>query len=157
MTPSIPADADRDFTASAFVIDDGQILLIKHTKLGVWLQPGGHIEPQETPPETARRETREETGIEIDIHPRFEPDWDPADSYNLAQPFTTNLHRIREGHWHCDFGFLATIDAEVDATHAHEHDGIAWIGKEELSDYEMHEQTRNAANRAIDIITDTDG
>lgn len=156
MTQSIPADADRDFTASAFVIDDQQILLINHAKLGVWLQPGGHIEPQETPIETAKRETREETGFRIQIHDAYRPAWQPEDSYNLSQPFTTNLHRIKDGHWHCDFGFLATVTDETDATHAHEHDGMKWIARDTLSDYEIHEQTRKAAKKALDIVTDTD-
>lgn len=54
------------FTASAFVISPagGQVLLIHHKKLGLWLQPGGHVEPHDaTVLDAARREVLEEVGI----------------------------------------------------------------------------------------------
>jgi 8-oxo-dGTP pyrophosphatase MutT (NUDIX family) len=56
------------FTASAFVLspDRQELLLILHKKLGLWLQPGGHIEEgDESFVAAARREVREETGIEL--------------------------------------------------------------------------------------------
>lgn len=69
------------FTASAFVLSMNQkaLLLIAHRKLGMWLQPGGHIEATDRDPtEAALRELREETGVEgvelleslfdIDVH-----------------------------------------------------------------------------------------
>ncbi len=54
------------FTASAFVLspDKTQMLLIFHSKLELWLQPGGHLEPEDpTLVEAARREVEEETGL----------------------------------------------------------------------------------------------
>ncbi len=36
---------------SAIVMNNGKTLLIKHKKLGVWLNPGWHIEENETPEE----------------------------------------------------------------------------------------------------------
>jgi 8-oxo-dGTP pyrophosphatase MutT (NUDIX family) len=36
-------------------------------KLNMWLQPGGHIENDELPHETAIRECKEETGIDVKI------------------------------------------------------------------------------------------
>jgi 8-oxo-dGTP pyrophosphatase MutT (NUDIX family) len=70
------------FTASAFVLDPEQraLLLILHAKLGMWLQPGGHIEPDDRDVvAAARRELREEVGLgdanllqaslfDIDVH-----------------------------------------------------------------------------------------
>jgi 8-oxo-dGTP pyrophosphatase MutT (NUDIX family) len=55
------------FTCSSFVVspDRQSLLLIYHSKLNRWLQPGGHIEPDDVDVfAAARREVHEETGIE---------------------------------------------------------------------------------------------
>ena len=59
----------KQFCASAFVINplDKKILLVKHKKYNKWVQPGGHIEPDELPEEAAIREVYEETGIKIKL------------------------------------------------------------------------------------------
>ncbi len=70
------------FTGSAFVLspDGADLLLILHAKLGLWLQPGGHVDPEDANLLAgARREVEEETGIleltaeggllDVDIHP----------------------------------------------------------------------------------------
>jgi 8-oxo-dGTP pyrophosphatase MutT (NUDIX family) len=68
------------FTASGFVIspDRLSLLLVHHAKLEKWLQPGGHLEPDDRDVEAAaRREVVEETGLsdlgslgllDIDLH-----------------------------------------------------------------------------------------
>jgi len=70
------------FTASGFVVhpDGGRILLVHHARLGIWVQPGGHVDPDDPSVlEAARREIVEETGlaaltpvvdglVDIDIH-----------------------------------------------------------------------------------------
>ena len=68
-------------TASAFVLapGDAEILLILHGKLHRWLQPGGHVDPEDADVfAAARREVEEETGItaltqvgglfDVDVH-----------------------------------------------------------------------------------------
>lgn len=58
----------RHLTASAIVFDEyGQVLLIHHNKLGKWLYPGGHVDPNEDPAQTAVREVQEETGVAVEI------------------------------------------------------------------------------------------
>lgn len=44
-----------------------QILLVDHKKAGLWLPPGGHVEPNEDPKETVKREAKEELNIEADF------------------------------------------------------------------------------------------
>ena len=54
------------FTVSALVLppDGSSLLMIFHTKLGRWLQPGGHVEPSDADLQAAaRREVVEETGL----------------------------------------------------------------------------------------------
>jgi 8-oxo-dGTP pyrophosphatase MutT (NUDIX family) len=56
-------------TASAVVLapDLQHVLLVYHERLGRWLQPGGHVEPDDTTvQDTARREVLEETGIGLE-------------------------------------------------------------------------------------------
>jgi 8-oxo-dGTP diphosphatase len=55
-----------DRTTAAFVFAfDGDRLLMTHLKDRGWDLPGGHIEPNETPEQTARRETFEETNVRL--------------------------------------------------------------------------------------------
>jgi len=58
--------APGHFTASAFVLSPERdaLLLVFHTKLRIWVQPGGHVEPSDENLErAAEREVEEETGV----------------------------------------------------------------------------------------------
>ncbi|MEO7032958.1 MAG: NUDIX hydrolase [Polyangiaceae bacterium] len=61
------------FTASAFVLspDKREVILIHHKKLGIWVQPGGHVEATDAGLlSAARREVAEEVGLgELDLLP----------------------------------------------------------------------------------------
>ena len=54
-------------TASAIVVTDAgdKVALHLHKRLGMWLQPGGHIDAGETPAQGALREAEEETGLPV--------------------------------------------------------------------------------------------
>lgn len=57
-----------------FILEDGQLLLtyrIKGDQIGVWEVVAGHTEENESPEETAVRETREETGLVIRVTKRL--------------------------------------------------------------------------------------
>lgn len=64
--------APGHFTASSFVLhpEEKSMLLIFHGKLHRWLQPGGHIDPNDPNViDAARREVEEETGMtDITLH-----------------------------------------------------------------------------------------
>ncbi len=61
-------------TVLVYVLHEGKVLLMHRNKepnLGLWIAPGGKVEPGESPHETARREMAEETGLEVeDLHLR---------------------------------------------------------------------------------------
>src|SRR6185437_3817629 len=64
--PFMRANAVGHVTGSAIVArpDASAFLLVHHRKLGRWLQPGGHVDPEDdTVLTTALREVREETGL----------------------------------------------------------------------------------------------
>jgi 8-oxo-dGTP pyrophosphatase MutT (NUDIX family) len=114
-----PLDETADpthVTGSAVVLDGhGRVLLHRHKRLGLWLQPGGHVDPGESPAEAARRETAEETGV-IAAH----PDDGPA----LVH---VDLHEGPRGHVHIDLRYLllATADAPL-APAPGESPQVAW-------------------------------
>ena len=54
-------------TVLVYAVCDGRVLLMhrkREPNLGLWVAPGGKIEPGESPYETALREFAEETGLE---------------------------------------------------------------------------------------------
>lgn len=94
-----PFDQDADLvhvTGSAIVVGPRGVLLLKHKRLGIWLQPGGHIEPGESPWDAARREGEEETGLEL----AFE---DASSEPSLVH---VDVHAGGRGHTHLDLRYL---------------------------------------------------
>lgn len=68
-------------TSSAVVVGTRGVILHRHKRLGIWIQPGGHIEAGERPEDAVLREVYEETGlvathfggspkiVHVDVHP----------------------------------------------------------------------------------------
>ncbi|MBN1979456.1 MAG: NUDIX domain-containing protein [Anaerolineae bacterium] len=54
-------------TVLVYALHDGEVLLMhrkQEPNLGLWIAPGGKLDPGESPYEAARREFAEETGLE---------------------------------------------------------------------------------------------
>ena len=147
----LPDEAEVDYTASVFIIQDGEVLFMNHEKLGQWIQPGGHIEEDETPDQAAKREAKEETGITIEFIDGEQPE-SFSEEEDLPVPFHTNIHKIRENHLHYDLMFLAEIKSKGEATHSHEHSGLKWFTRKELKDgnLNMPDNVRRTALKALD-------
>jgi 8-oxo-dGTP diphosphatase len=102
-------DIPNHFTASGVVIEQGHILLVHHKRIGAWVPPGGHIEPDELPEETVVREILEETGLSVAvIAQRWAPNDDP-DAFFLPQPlFVQAVLAVEKGQrfYHVDMAYL---------------------------------------------------
>ena len=81
-------------TAAGIVVSELGIVLLHHKRLGIWVQPGGHIEAGESPQQAALRESREETGLPI-RHPS-----------GGARLVHIDAHDGGRGHRHYDFRYV---------------------------------------------------
>ncbi len=86
-------------TGSALVVGPRGVVLLKHKRLGFWLQPGGHVDPGESPWVAALREAREETGLEV----RFAG---PLDDEGVPELLHVDVHPGGRGHTHLDVRYL---------------------------------------------------
>ena len=84
----------KHFTSTVFVVFKNKIFLHWHGKVKEWLPPGGHIELNEDPIETAIRETLEELGIEIQIANRKANLFKFDDVDSIPSPETILLEEV---------------------------------------------------------------
>lgn len=123
-------------TASAFVLspDRSRVLLIHHEKLGIWVQPGGHLEPiDESIEAAARREVAEEVGlteldplglVDVDVH---------------AIP----AHGDEPAHEHHDLRFGFVAGRETVAVGGGVRD-VRWVAVDDLDGLAVDEGVRRA-------------
>ncbi len=109
----------KHFTATAFVVRGDATLLHWHRRLGQWMPPGGHIEPDEDPPTAALREVLEETGLVCEIVPTS-PNLPFSYPEQLPAPYTILLEDIPgpgEPHKHIDLiYFVRPIEGAAHST-----------------------------------------
>jgi len=120
----------RHFCASAFVINpaDKKILLVKHHLWDKWVQPGGHIEDDETPEEAAVREVYEETGIKITLLGERFPRED-----DMIRPLGIQRNRKDNGDRHFDIIYAATPNnPDAEPVISNESYDIGWFSRKEL-------------------------
>lgn len=133
---------ERQFTASALVIKENKVLLIYHKKLQTWLQPGGHLDPNETPPEAAIRETFEETGLHIELIPQENLWVDLSNAKSFERPYLCLLeeipaHKEVPAHQHMDMIYLARPINGTEKENHTETDGMRWFSLEEIEKLEI--------------------
>ncbi len=154
-TSSPDTTPTRDFTVAVLVVLNGHILLHWHRKLGRWLPPGGHIEPNELPDEAAVRETLEETGIEICLVGERGLDRDrPDEPRQLIRPAGIQLEDITPGHQHIDLIYFAVPRSAL-ADPYELPAGVGWYDEPALASPPLTDEVRAWCLKALHALADT--
>lgn len=145
----------RHFTATGVVINEKrEVLLILHKKLGVWLPPGGHVEPNETPDTAVLREIFEETGVRATIAPNGE-DSSMGDEWAgvLAQPMCILLEDIgmKGEHFHIDLVYRCSAQSQLGDANESEALDMGWFGEDMLEKLDMYHNARAAVIKALRV------
>ncbi|MFK0114415.1 NUDIX hydrolase [Streptomyces sp. NPDC090994] len=115
--------ADGHITASALVVDPsrGRVLLTLHRKLRMWLQMGGHCEPEDaTLAASALREGTEESGIAgLALLP--------------GGPVRLDRHHTPCA-WHLDVQYAAVAPPDAVEAISDESLDLRWFGYDEVAE-----------------------
>lgn len=134
---------DAHVTASGFMMKRGErnTLLVWHTKLQRWLQPGGHVESDDVSTyESARRECIEETGHDALDHP-----WG-------NRILDVDVHEIPErpgvpAHKHLDIRYAFIAGTEVGKG---DHE-LRWVKETEIPSLNLDPAAVRALNKAFSL------
>jgi 8-oxo-dGTP pyrophosphatase MutT (NUDIX family) len=123
-------ETTRHFTATVYLVHDGATALHEHPKLGIRLPPGGHVDRDELPHETALREAREETGLTPTLLTDH-ADIASETARTIPRPrhlMLADVNRFddRVGHQHIDHVFFATVDSRAIDPAEDEEPAAAW-------------------------------
>ncbi len=137
-------------TGSAFVVSPpgDRVLLLRHKKLGRWLQPGGHADAGERAGEAvALREAVEETGIEgLALHG------------SAPRPLDVDVHQIpargeEPAHLHLDLRYLLVAPAVATLRRVpDESDDLRWFGWNELRGLDLDAGVVRALAKARRVL-----
>jgi len=132
-------------TGSALVIDpvDHRILVLYHSKLQRWLQPGGHADGDPDLARVALREATEETGI--------------ADLQLVEPAIDLDVHLVdppgESPHEHHDVRFLVVAPAGSEAVGNHESKALRWIYSSELARVDADSSLCRLVTRALALAS----
>lgn len=133
---------ERHHTATAYVVAGGRTLLLWHSKLRMWLPPGGHLEPNEDPVQGALREAAEESGLMVEVIA-------PADLLAVERPvvlpppaviLVEDIVRADQPfHQHIDHVYFTRATQTVDFAAPIPHGAHHWFSLDELAEaFSLH-------------------
>ena len=110
--------------ACALIDPDGRVLIAKRPEgkqlAGLWEFPGGKVEPGETPEEALVRELKEELDIDV--------------AQSCLAPFTFTSFAYESFHLFMPLWLCRRWSGVVKAL---EHQAVAWVKPNRMSDYPM--------------------
>ncbi|MBS3061670.1 MAG: NUDIX domain-containing protein [Candidatus Diapherotrites archaeon] len=141
----------RTFSASAYVVHDQKVLLVRNKKLDLWLAPGGHLLPNELPHIGAKREVKEETGLDIRIFPSDdETDIDGASV--LPNPHHVIVYKMWPGHEVINMTYFAKPVSAILKPNEREIAEAKWADITELEKMNLPKNTKKFAIEAIKTV-----
>lgn len=138
----------RAFSVAAYAVNRGEVLLVYHKRLSVWIPVGGEVEGEETPLEAAWRELKEETGLDGDF---------ALPSYHGVDGTPPGLlayeeHPAGSKGLHLNFDFVCRVpsrDVQSDGSFL-EH---GWFGREAIVKLDCPANVKQCALRALDLAS----
>lgn len=119
-------------TGSAIIVGQRGVVLLEHKHLKIWLQPGGHVDPGETPWDAARREAREETGLETEF------------AGGTPRLVHVDVHPGGKGHTHLDLRYLLVAGDTDPKPPVGESQQVAWFDWEAAIERADDERLKSA-------------
>ena len=130
---------NKELCSSIFVInpETKKILLVKHKEFKKWVQPGGHLDHNETPEEAAAREVYEETQIKVRVlGERFPREED------FIRPLGIQCNR-KEGYMQIDVLYFGVpIGSTEPVVDDDETIAARWFSREELEELNVFEDIK---------------
>lgn len=135
-------------TGSALVVDPAtrHVLLLFHTKVQRWLQPGGHADGDGDLAHVALREAQEETGIEglRVVTPAIDLDVHVFHSASGADP----------DHLHLDVRHLVLAPPGAELSGNHESQALRWVAFDDLAGHDVDPGTIRMATAGFIALDD---
>ena len=175
---TLPGQHDHTVSAYIFYYDEDdtdfdnlKLLVHMHKKVGMLLQPGGHIELTESPWSAISHEIREETGYDMDQLHLLQPNMPMVTELRSPRavlhplPFYVNTHEASTAelagtvHRHTDTTYIfLTSDKPRNVLGEDESQDLRWLSKEEIEMMEVgtiSSNLKDAAPVAFHLIQNT--
>ena len=117
------------FTGSAWVLNPSRThaLMLKHRKLGMWLQPGGHADGDADITRVVLTEVSEESGVDLNNVKLVSDAIFDVDEHIIPANAKDPRHK------HFDIRFLVEIDDALEIPGNEESIDIGWVALREIA------------------------
>jgi ADP-ribose pyrophosphatase YjhB (NUDIX family) len=130
--PQAPRPNSIVVAVTAFVVNDGRVLLIRRTDNELWALPGGGQDFGESISETVIRETKEETGVDVAV-------------VGLVGLYTNPNHLIEYSDGEVRQQFSICFRARYlsgEPTPSDESSDVRWVDRDQLDALPIHPSMR---------------